>query len=643
MMKRIGIFLLYDTKGRVYEYVEYLLQQIRPCLEELVIVSNGFLLEESREALHKYTPKILERPNVGFDAAGWREGMLEYCGMDYIRDFDELVLFNDSFFGPFYPFQKIFDEMDARDIDFWGISSHGAAPSAGHKCPYGDRPRYIQTYFMCFRNTVLQADSFETYWRELPCYKTFSDLVEKHACAVTQHFADLGFRWDVLCDTRELESEEIRKNYSHHMFDSYFMVSEKKLPILKRKTFIMEKSSSLRFGMTDSLRKALRYVEKNTDYDIRLIWDYLLDKYNLYDLKQSLNLTCVLDARLSAFTGVAKPTAFIAYLFHEDLFESCLRNIKSVPEGIDIYLVTTAEAKKEKLAEACARLGIPVCDILAANTRGRELSALLVSCRAISLKYTYLCFYHDGKAPEKEYASVGADFGKLRTQCILGTRAYILNILELFEQNPRLGLLVPPIAYHGSYFADSKNYWGRCYDEARNLLSRLNLNEFMIEKQKPPISVATAFWCRVDALKPLFSEEWAWEDFPKESAAGGVFFSRAMERCFPYIAQSQKYYTCTLMPSEYAETEITNFRYMMEETEIAMRGVREINYTTFDTFVRSIRIHNKRGNTVWKRLMQRKPAISPSEYHAFVLKCKAVVPSPLWNVMKKCKSIFFQD
>ena len=92
----------------------------------------------------------------------------------------------------------------------------------------------------------------------------------------------------------------------------------------------------------------------------------------------------------------------------------------------------------------------------------------------------------------------------------------------------------------------------------------MNLNEFMIEKQKPPISVATAFWCRVDALKPLFSEEWAWEDFPKESAAGGVFFSRAMERCFPYIAQSQKYYTCTLMPSEYAETEITNFRYMME-------------------------------------------------------------------------------
>ena len=122
MMKRIGIFLLYDTKGRVYEYVEYLLQQIRPCLEELVIVSNGFLLEESREALHKYTPKILERPNVGFDAAGWREGMLEYCGMDYIRDFDELVLFNDSFFGPFYPFQKIFDEMDARDIDFIGGS-----------------------------------------------------------------------------------------------------------------------------------------------------------------------------------------------------------------------------------------------------------------------------------------------------------------------------------------------------------------------------------------------------------------------------------------------------------------------------------------------------------------------------------------
>ena len=639
MMKRIGIFLLYDTKGRVYEYVEYLLQQIQPCLEELVIVSNGFLLEESRNTLRKYSSKILERPNVGFDAAGWRDAMLDYCGMDYIRDFDELVLFNDSFFGPFYPFQIIFDEMDSRDIDYWGITSHGAAPSGGN-CPYGDRPRYIQTYFMCFRNRMLQAPSFETYWRELPDYASFSDLVEKHGCVITQHFADLGFRWDVYCDTRDLESKEIKKNYSYHMFDSYFMVSQKKLPLLKRKTFIMEKSISLRYGMTDSLHKALQYVEENTDYDTRLIWDYLLDNYNLYDLNQSLNLTRVLDSNRTGFAGVKEPTALIAHLFYDDLFDYCLGYLKCFPQEIDIYLTTSSEEKKTKLTEACARLGIRVCDIIVVNNRGRELSALLVSCRSIPQKYKYLCFYHDKKSSQKEFASVGADFGRLLTQCILGTRAYVLNILELFDNNPRLGLLVPPNVYHGSYFASSVDYWTICYDETKNILSRLNLKNSMIDRLKPPISVGTAFWCRVEALKPLFTEKWKVEDFPKEPMRGDGSFSHGMERCFPYVAQSQRFYTCTVMPCEYAETEIANFRYMMDTTKTAIRGARGINYSSFYTFARSIQNRKATWNmTAWWNLAAKPRSLLRAEqYHKFKMKCKAVLPTPLWNFMKKIKN-----
>ena len=639
-MKRIGIFLLYDTRGRVYEYVEYLLQQILPCLDELVVVSNGFLLEEGRETLRKYTDKILERPNVGFDAAGWKAGMLDFCGMEHLRSFDELILFNDSYFGPLYPFQTIFDEMDSRELDFWGMTSHGAAPSGRNACPYGDRPQYIQTYFMGFRGRLLRDPAFESYWRNLPTFTTFSDLVEKHGCVITQYFSDLGFRWDVYCDTRDLESEEIRKNFSYHMFQTEFMLRERKLPFIKRKTFIMEKSVFLRYGLADSLARSMRYIEEHTDYDTRLIWDYLLDNYNLYDLNQSLNLTRVFDNRFSTAAGVDAPVALIAHLFYEELFDYCLGFIRDFPEGVDIYLTTTSESKKELLAAKCAQMGIRVCDILVAGNRGRELAALLVSCHGIPLRYKYLCFYHDKKSTQKEFASVGSDFGRLLTECILGSRDYVCNILQYFEQNPRLGLLVPPNVYHGSYFASSVNFWTVCYEETRNVLCRLNLDESIIEKAKPPFSVGTAFWCRVDALRPLFEEDWQSEDFPREPLRGDGSISHALERCFPYIAQSQRYYTCTVMPLDYAETEIANFRYMMDATKLALRGTRGLNYSSFYHYVASI----QKAKATWgpqkpvtKVVTQVRPMNSAERFEAFKLKCKAVLPTPFWNLLRKAK------
>ena len=321
--KRIGLFLFYNTKGKVYEYVEYLLADISACLNELIIVSNGYLREDGRTALKKYSDKILERPNTGFDAAGWKEGILD-CGIEKIREFDELVLFNDSFFGPFYPFRQVFSEMDTRDTDFWGLSSHGPAPSIGNKGPYGNRPAYIQTYFMAFRQSMLNSSAFIDYWKELKEFSSFTDLVEQHSAILTKHFEDQGFRWDVYSDTRDLESNDIRKNMSYHMFDSYNMVAKRRLPIIKRKTFIMPKEQHLRYGIADSLFRTLCYIDKQTDYDVRLIWNYFLDNYNLYDLKQSLNLNYVLDTHRAPEISGIPPAAAIVHLTDQEFFDLSL-------------------------------------------------------------------------------------------------------------------------------------------------------------------------------------------------------------------------------------------------------------------------------------------------------------------------------
>ena len=108
-MKRIGIFFCHDESGIIDEYVYYLLDDICENLDELCIVSTVDL-SDYEETLAKYTNDIIYRESSGFNAGAWRDVMVNHYGFEKLLEFDEIVLFDNSFFGPFYPFKIIFDE-----------------------------------------------------------------------------------------------------------------------------------------------------------------------------------------------------------------------------------------------------------------------------------------------------------------------------------------------------------------------------------------------------------------------------------------------------------------------------------------------------------------------------------------------------
>ena len=210
-MKRLGIFFCFDSEGIIDEYVTYLLDEIIKNLTDLCIIVNGDLSPESREILEQYSTDIMTRPNIGFDAGGWRDAMTDHIGFKKLQEYDEIILFNDSFFGPLYPFKEMFDVMDAKDIDFWGITVHGDAPNARDLCPYGYRPRYLQTYFLAFRRNLIQSKEFQEYWSEFPNYQSFNSLAFKHEGVFTRYFSDLGFKWEAYVDTADIEGTNRKK------------------------------------------------------------------------------------------------------------------------------------------------------------------------------------------------------------------------------------------------------------------------------------------------------------------------------------------------------------------------------------------------------------------------------------------------
>ena len=91
--------------------------------ETIIFFSNGPLSRDSEIKLQRVVDDVVLRPNVGFDVSAYKEGLerIDYNGEGL---YDEVLLVNHTCYGPVFPFSELFEEMEGRDCDFWGVSAH---------------------------------------------------------------------------------------------------------------------------------------------------------------------------------------------------------------------------------------------------------------------------------------------------------------------------------------------------------------------------------------------------------------------------------------------------------------------------------------------------------------------------------------
>lgn len=562
-MKRLGIFCCFDEDGIIDDYIYYMLNDLKDNLDDLYIVANGFINHESSYRLQKFSEKdIILRDNVGYDAGAWQEAMFR-IGLDNLPEYDEVILFNDSFFGPIYPFKKIFDKMDKENVDFWGITRHGKAPNQKNLCPYGYRPIHIQTYFLAFRKNLVKSNEFKDFWINLPKYKNNEEMIFKFESVLTKHFEDLGYTWKTYVETEDLE-ENKEKVMNLYAFDMCDLVVNKSLPVLKRKMFKVPREIHLRYNMASNLSNTITYLEENTDYDTSLIFKHLLRTTDPNMVVNNLNLVKIIPKYQTTQYTTDKKVLLIAHLYYEDIWEYAFDYLRNVPEYIDILITTDTYDKKEFFEEnICENLKNNV-RVIKIEPRGRDMAALLVGSRDIVKDYDYFCFMHDKKSQGKEYITVGATFRDTLWENNLANQSYINEIIREFDDKPSLGLIVPPKIYHGTYFNDYiTGFWSANFEETEGILNQMGIDS-KISKEFPPLSIGNCFWAKYDALKPLFDLCWEYDEFPQEPMPGNGTVSHALERIHGYVAASQGYYTEFVMTDEYAQTEIFNYSYMFE-------------------------------------------------------------------------------
>lgn len=565
-IKRYGIFFFFDADGVVDNYIPYMLEHVSKSLDGLTIVCNEFLNEDGRLKLSKFSDDIFIRKNFGYDVWAYKEAM-QHIGRQHLSQYDEVLFFNFTLMGPFYDIEPMFEEMSARKNDFWGLTiNHGSKFDPYGLCRYGYLPVYLPTNFIVVKKRLFTSECFETYWSRIPPINSVGESICYHEAVFTKHFCDLGFSWDVFADTREMLDHS---NYPM-IREPLLMVAEKHVPFVKRKTFFYEYEDLLSNTNGRQAKQLLQFIREKTDYDVDLIWENMLRTQNGADLLRTMSLFYVLDPNkeLVVEKRPNQKIAIICHIYYLDLAEQLFQYLKKLPDVFDLYITTTSKIKQEKIQDIFSKKQWKNLHIIIVNEKGREVSALIIAMRTYILRYDYACFIHSKKVARFQRSVKGRTMLMHCLENLIPSASYFDQIIQLFETNPRLGVLSAPPVYFGDYFKFVGNEWGKDFSAVKTLACKLGVHTNISENKEPLTPTGFMFWFRPEALQSLFTYSFKHSMFSNSDTAATGNNRRVLQKTIPFASQAAGFYSAyTSTPGFLADYTISLHHMLRSQNE----------------------------------------------------------------------------
>jgi hypothetical protein len=178
---RIAIFMHFDRRGRVSPTAIFYIKELIAGGYCVVFVTNpGRLTPEGEAELRKLCVAIFIGRNIGYDFGAWRD-VIEKLTLP-AQDTRELVILNDSMYGPLRPLSAMLARIDYTQADIWGLTE-----SWQHRY-------HMQSFFLGFGAKALQSPAFAEFWRDVrPApFKTF--IVREYEIGLTQKMLKAGLR-----------------------------------------------------------------------------------------------------------------------------------------------------------------------------------------------------------------------------------------------------------------------------------------------------------------------------------------------------------------------------------------------------------------------------------------------------------------
>lgn len=256
-MRRLGIVVMYDINGIAYDYLLYYLKDLKVVCDKLILAVNGSIQKESQKKCNDIVDGVYVRNNENLDIGAYIDTIHNYLSYEECITYDEIVLANDTLFGPFKSFNDIFYDMGKIECDVWGLNINTVNFS-----------NHIQSYFYCFRNQSI-IDALE-YWEnvKLPDSFTRNMFIGAYELGLSNYLVSKG----------KVLAAYSKKNHFDAFSMPQFLLKYCNFPFLKKSvgSCILNKEF-----IECNYMECVDYIKGNSNYPIEYITRYLKEKFGI--------------------------------------------------------------------------------------------------------------------------------------------------------------------------------------------------------------------------------------------------------------------------------------------------------------------------------------------------------------------------
>lgn len=196
----IVIFAHYDKNNCIDDYVIYYLEQLKLISKYIIFVSDSDLNKEELHKLNNIADYSIAKKHGEYDFGSYKKGFKLAKQKNLLEQVDNLILCNDSCYGPFYPFEEIFKTMDSKNCDFWGITQNiNRINKTDYPCNEANN-KHIPSYFMVLKKQVFKSLIFEDFIEAIAAQPDKETIIVKYEIGLTAQLCQAGFKFDTIFD-----------------------------------------------------------------------------------------------------------------------------------------------------------------------------------------------------------------------------------------------------------------------------------------------------------------------------------------------------------------------------------------------------------------------------------------------------------
>ncbi|MEI7861429.1 MAG: rhamnan synthesis F family protein [Planctomycetota bacterium] len=205
-MPRAIILAHHDRDSLIDPHVVHALRRYRQVADRLVVVSTS--AEALPAALAGCVDTFISRPNVGYDFCSWQAGL---AALGDPGAFAEVILVNDSVYGPLTLLSPVLADPRLAEADLWGMVLSDQAPRRRGKrvCPH------LQSWFLAARRPLLESEVWRRFWQGVEPLPSKDAVIDRYEIGLTEQVAAAGFRIAALYNASQAGPLQLREIWPH--------------------------------------------------------------------------------------------------------------------------------------------------------------------------------------------------------------------------------------------------------------------------------------------------------------------------------------------------------------------------------------------------------------------------------------------